>query len=262
MNPVGVRGVGFVAPGLVGWDMAAPVFAGTAAYAPEPLPKLKPDWLPPNERRRLSQLMRLALTAGQEAVQQAAADAESLATVFASAIGDGDIIDKVCRELVRSDPALSPTQFHNSVHNAPAGYWSIAARSKASSTAVGAHDATFAAGLVEAATTAADRDAPVLLVAYDRPLPFPLGDTRDLSAPCASALLIGPAGPADAGRLGFTTADGGESRMEDAALEGLRTGNPAGRALPLLRLLARRESGRVVLPWVSGNGLAVEIDCG
>ena len=43
---------------------------------------------------------------------------------------------------------ISPTQFHNSVHNAAAGYWHIAAGSAAPSLSVGGHDGAFAAGLL------------------------------------------------------------------------------------------------------------------
>ncbi len=41
-----------------------------------------------------------------------------------------------------------PTQFHNSVHNAVAGYWSIATKSTQPMTCLAAHDHSFAAGLL------------------------------------------------------------------------------------------------------------------
>jgi len=263
MSPVAVRGVGVVAPGLIGWEAALPVLRGAQPYAPEPLPKLKPDWLPANERRRLSRLMRLALPAGQEAVRNAGADPATLATVFASATGDGDIIHAICEELARPAPAVSPTQFHNSVHNAPAGYWSIAANAQACSTAVAAKDASFAAGLLEAVTTAEETGAPVLLVAYDQPLPFPLSETRRVADPFACALLLDPGDAASAARLVVHgVRDRGESTLADAELERLRACNPAARALPLLALLARGESGRVVAPYFSGGALALDLACG
>lgn len=261
MSPVTVRGVGLVAPGLIGWEAALPVLCGAEPYAPEPLPKLKPDWLPANERRRLSRLMRLALPAGQEAVRNAGVDPAAVPTVFASATGDGDIIHALCEELARPGPAVSPTQFHNSVHNAPAGYWSIAANAPACSTAVAAKDASFAAGLLEALTTAAETGAPVLLVAYDQPLPFPLSETRRVVEPFACALLLDPRDGATARLAVHGVRDRGESTLADVELERLRAGNPAARALPLLALLARGESGRVVAPYFSGGALAIDLDC-
>src|SRR5699024_6008085 len=100
------------------------------------------------------------------------------------------IIGAICEELAHDNPALSPTKFHNSVHNAPAGYWAIAANSKQASTALGAHDSGFAAGWIEAALIAEDSGEPVLLVVYDRPFPAPLDAKRHLGAPFACALLL------------------------------------------------------------------------
>ncbi len=59
---------------------------------------------------------------------------------------------------------MSPTQFHNSVHNAAAGYWSIAHGSRQPATCLGAHDWTWAAALLKAVAEVAATGAPVLLV--------------------------------------------------------------------------------------------------
>lgn len=259
MSTVAIRGVGFLAPGLIGWEAARACLAGAKAYAPEPLPKLSPDWLPANERRRLSHLMRLALTVGQEAVRAAGDDPQTNPTVFASATGDGDIIHAICEELTRPEPTVSPTQFHNSVHNAPAGYWSIAARSHSASTAIAAHDASFASGMIEAATLAGDIGGTVLFVAYDRPLPFPLGATRPVAAPFGCALLLDAAGGESRTQIALEPSVEEETHMSDQGLEVLRAGNPAARSLPLFALLARGESGRAVVPWVSGRNLGLEL---
>ena len=45
---------------------------------------------------------------------------------------------------------VSPTRFHNSVHNAAAGYWTIGAGAMQPATAISAFDASFAQGLLEA----------------------------------------------------------------------------------------------------------------
>ncbi len=253
-----IRGVGFAAPGLVGWKAARECLAGISAYTPEPLPKLAAEWLPANERRRLSALMRLALNVGQEAVRGSEIDPELLATVFASATGDGHIIHGICQELTRHEPALSPTQFHNSVHNAPAGYWSIAAASQAASTAVAAHDVTFAVGLVEAITLSAETGAPVLMIAYDQPLPFPLGQVRVISAPFACAFVLDARAAHPPQVTMRPVNDMFTSRLQDPALEALRIGNPAARALPLLALLARETPGTVTVPYLPTRSLALE----
>ncbi len=253
-----VGGIGFVAPGLVGWPAARDCLTGIAAYQPEPLPRLKPEGLPANERRRLSTTMRLALTVAGEALVDAPESAQQIATVFASGNGDGDIIDAICEELARPAPAVSPTQFHNSVHNAPAGYWSIAARAMTPHTAVAAHDATFAAGLLEAATMAAE-GLPVLLVAYDRPLPEPLNKTRPGHGEFACALLLNQQSEDISTGLSLRLeSGGGESTVTDPLLEELRGGNPAARALPLLTALAdSRDDAEIRLPYLDGTRLVV-----
>ena len=95
---------------------------------------------------------RWALTVGRHALGERLAEAGEIATVFASCGGDGPITHQICEVLAGPDRAVSPTAFHNSVHNAPAGYWSIATRSRAPSTSLCGHDGSFAAGLLEAAT--------------------------------------------------------------------------------------------------------------
>ena len=47
--------------------------------------------------------------------------------------------------------------------------------------------------------------------------------------------------------------------MADGALDSLRRSIPAARSLPLLAQLARRSTGRVVLDYLGGRGLAVEL---
>ena len=62
---------------------------------------------------------------------------------------------------------LSPTKFHNSVHNAAAGYWSIGTGSYAPYTAISAYRYTFAAGLLETLAQVVSEGRPILLVAFD-----------------------------------------------------------------------------------------------
>ena len=66
-----------------------------------------------------------------------------------SSDGDGEIVHRLCTALASPAAEVSPTDFHNSVHNAATGYWSIGAHSSAPSTALCAYDGSFAAGLLE-----------------------------------------------------------------------------------------------------------------
>lgn len=259
MTAVFVQGVGLVAPGLLGWRANLDVLRGARAYQAQPLPAFNPALLPANERRRLTPTTKLALQAAQEALEPSAISADHLCSVFASSGGDYEIIDKLCTALLLPERPVSPTHFHNSVHNAAAGYWTIATGCHQPSTSLSAYDWSFSAGLLEAATVAHGEGVPVLLVAYDQPAPFPLSEARPLHAPFATALLLEPE-PSPAGfaelRLGLTS-QGSEDQLNDPQLERLRTGNPAARSLPLLQAMAGGRAGAVRLPYLSGQQLLI-----
>ena len=81
--------------------------------------------IPAGMRRRTSMTTRMAVTAATLACAQAGVDTQNLASVFASLGGEIQVTDALCRLLPDENELLSPTQFHNSVHNTTAGYWSI-----------------------------------------------------------------------------------------------------------------------------------------
>lgn len=261
MLTLSVHGIGLLAPGLPGWRDSLPILQGVSAYAWQDLPAGRSTLLPANERRRTTRLIDLALRAGQEAVTQAGIDPREISAVFASSEGDGEIIDKLCTALTLPHRPVSPTLFHNSVHNAPAGYWSIATASRLPSVSLSAYDDTFSVGLLTAATLALAEQATVLLVAYDAPLPFPLSGQRRLSDPFATALLLSSQSIAPLwARLQLRLATTGEEdRLDQVELERLRLGNPAARGLPLLRALAVGLAATVVLPYSVNHKLTIEV---
>lgn len=262
MNPVFIQGVGIVAPGLSAWNAAQRILSGESPYLPEALPALKPDMLKPNERRRLSNTIKLALQAIHDGLGARSLE-NDLATVFTSSEGDMEIVDKICRALDTTDRPVSPTHFHNSVHNAPAGYASIAAGSRNSSTSIAALNGSFASGLLEAMVQTCTEQQPVMLVAYDYPVPFPLSDPIPITLPFATSLLLSvdPATGDNLARLDLQLQDAGEeSRLEDAALEQLRLNNPAARSLPLLQALATSTQRQLILPYLPELKLAVRIN--
>lgn len=160
--------------------MNKPIFIkGTAICCPEssfldgyPLPILDVDktLIPVALRRRTSVTTRIAITAAQEACRQAKIESKTLPAVFASLGGEIQVTDALCRLLPKDEP-LSPTQFHNSVHNTTAGYWGILNQCKAPVTAIAAVDDTFAMGLLEAWTQLQLNPGTVLLVCYDEEWP-------------------------------------------------------------------------------------------
>ena len=257
-----VEGIAILAPGLPGWAAARAVLKGEKPYEPVPLAPPVADLLPAVERRRTGTMVKLALAVGHDALTSAARPVDSVATVFVSSGGDGDVINDICITLAGSDRQVSPTRFHNSVHNAPSGYWGIATHSHHPSTSLCGFDWSFPIGLLEAeAQLHVDRPE-VLLVAYDAPDPEPLGSVRRVIQPFGSALLF------TRHRTGRTIAEVEVtmdaqpkeiSRMSDAALEHLRTGNPSARALPLLAALAGAQAQRVTLERDAGQTLSLSV---
>jgi hypothetical protein len=165
--------------------------------------------------------------------------------------------------LALPEKAVSPTAFHNSVHNAPAGYWSIATGSHASSNSLSCYDATFVTGLLDATCQVTVEHRPVLLDVYDMKMPKPLGGARAIDISFAVALVLLPqASSRSLSRLDINlrSSDASpESALEQPAMESLRHTNPAAQALPLLAALARTHASEVVLPYVNGNCVHVQI---
>jgi hypothetical protein len=255
-----VRGIGLLGPGLTDWQSGAPIIAGDAPYHPCATVLPVPQALPAAERRRTGATVKLAVGVAQEAVTSAAIDASQLAAVFASSGGDGMICHEICETLATEDRQISPTRFHNSVHNAAAGYWSIATGATAASSAICAYDFSFAAGLLEALIQIAVSGAPVLLCAYETPYPEPLLAKRPLPDSFGTALVLTPARePASRAQLAIALSSAAPDRMPEPQLEALRASIPAARSLPLLRRLARREAGRAVLEYLPEQRLAVEV---
>ena len=255
-----VEGIGLIAPGLPDWQAAAPVLAGTVPYLPAAVVVPASSLLPAAERRRAGVPVKLALAAGQEAFANAGRDPAATATVFTSSSGDGENLHRICEALAGAEREISPTRFHNSVHNAPAGYWSIATGSREPSTSLCGHDASFAAGLVDAFAQVVVDQVAVGLIACDHPYPEPLNEQRCIAACFGVALVLVPqATPRSvmALEVHIEAAAGVPTVMADPALEALRLGVPAARCLPLLAALAHGTAARVDLGYVGALQLRV-----
>lgn len=259
-----IQGVAVWGPGLEGWEQARAVLVGTAAYVPADSPPPPPALLPPNERRRTGPLVRLALAVAQQAVEAAGVPRDALRSVFASANGDGPVVGTILDSLTAAGAAgqrvVSPTQFHNSVHNAAAGYWSIATGNAEPANCLGCHDDTWAAGLLAAMVEVAQGNA-VLLCAYDHPMPARYERHRPIIAPFGVGLVLAPPTAAPIPRLAvrYVAVPAVTDAPRLSRLQGLAFGNPAGRALRLLELLAHRAGGECRVAYGSGHlGVRVE----
>lgn len=260
MLKVYLDAIGLASPGLHNWQSSQPVLCG-ATYAPEALEKYKPTQLPTNEARRATELVRMAFRICEEVMTSSNAPLQNCATVFSSSGGDYPIIDQICRSLCEPERLVSPTQFHNSVHNSAAGYWSIATGSRLPSTSLSAHDDSFAAGLLEAMCLCQDEQHQTLLAVYDIKTPSPLSQKRNISVEFGVALLLSPAPtPHSIAQLNLTLC-GNTDQATPASdqLENLRKANPAARSLPLLELIAQKRSGIVIFNMLNQNNVQLEV---
>jgi hypothetical protein len=260
VTALALQGLALLGPGLPDWAAARAVLAGEVPYAAAPTAIAAPALLPPNERRRSGLAVRVALAAGAAALAAAGREAPGIPAVFASSAADGDTCHAICEQLAGSERLISPTRFHNSVHNAPSGYWSIATRSQAPSTSVCAFDGSFGAGLLEAAALVRARGEEVLLIGYDAPYPEPLFAKRPVPDSFGLGMLLSPAGaPGASALLRLELAAGAPTTLADPGLEALRRAIPTARALPLLELLARRLSAAAALELQDGLVLQVTV---
>lgn len=145
-------------------------------------------------KRRLSQLSRMTLHVGREALRGGGCGA----IVFASRFGEVGQQFKITRVLCDADE-VSPAAFSLSVFNAPASLLSIAEGLTCPTEAIFAGDDAFPVGFLEAQSRVVAGDGPVLLILADEALPELY---RPISDPpygaWALALLLG----ADEGKGG------------------------------------------------------------
>lgn len=257
---VRIAGIGAWLPGAPDWTSLRGVLLGEGELAADAPAKPTAEVVPAAERRRAPDGVRLAAEVAAQACAAAGMEASALPCVFASTYGELAITDYVCATLADAPLELSPTKFHNSVLNAPAGYWTIATGCTAASSAVAAQFATFGAGLLEAAALACADGTPVLFACGDVAATGPLAEWMRSTQPFGVALVLAP----DAG-AGTTieidiVAQASTPASAGAAIRAVAGDNPAnGEALALLSALATKQPARLALHLAPALSLALGI---
>jgi len=258
-----IEGVALCAPGLPTWNDAIGVLRGDRDYIAAQMQRPAPALLSTNERRRAPDSVLLALAVAEQACAMSGREPRVLPNVFASAYGDLAINDYLCAELARAPLDISPTKFHNSVHNAPAGYWTIATGCMAASSAVSAGTATFGAALLETALIVARDSTPALLVVFDTATQGPLTDVVPSLSPFAMALVLAPPGASAGARIGLRMSRDSAAGLASlpSSLHSLQATSPAAGGLPLLAALALRQPATLGIDAgpPGANGLKLEI---
>lgn len=237
---VAIEGLGVWTPQLGNVDALRALLAGTPMAPPPARPAAAT--LPANERRRAPESVLLATEVADQAVAMSGRAASELACVFTSSHGDQAITDYMCATLATAPTELSPTKFHNSVHNAPVGYWTIATGCHAASTAVCAHALSFGAGLLEAVSLVLADQRPVLLVCSDIAGSGPLREVTGCGQSFGAAAVLAPVSNASALAtltLRLSSGRDGTAGALPEPLASVRAGNPAAGALDLLIPLLR-----------------------
>ncbi|MBO9717447.1 MAG: beta-ketoacyl synthase chain length factor [Pseudoxanthomonas sp.] len=251
MLAAAIEGVGLWTPQAPSWDAYRALLSGDPAPAAATRPA--PALLPANERRRAPDTVLVALEAAQAACTDAGRDPSALPSVFVSTYGDLAITENLCETLASSPLDVSPTRFHNSVHNAAAGYWTIGTGAMAPATAI---SAGFAMGLLEAAAQLATGAGAVLLVGYDGNAPGLMRQVAPTEGLLGGALVLAAPSP---GRTTVSLAlVDGEAPPAPTAVA---AGNAMAPMLALFEALAR-EGEVALLPAGPDRVLRVEFSRG
>ncbi|HEV7913763.1 MAG TPA: beta-ketoacyl synthase chain length factor [Albitalea sp.] len=212
---------GVLAPGIDSLQALLGLRRGATLPAGVTLELPSPKALPPNERRRASQVVRLSFACAEQALETSPFPVDALRMVFASDEGTGEVNQQLL-EALATTRVVSPVLFHNSVHNAPSGYLSIGSRNRQSATSVSLGRESFASGLLCAATEACSSGQPVLFLCYDPAMTEPLRALLPVKHATASAWIIA-SGPAPAGHAplaSFALSLHPASRHRDHAMPG------------------------------------------
>lgn len=204
--------VGVLAPGIGSLSELLACCRRAPEHAPTPTPATAtaglelppPKALPANERRRASQVVRLTLACAEQALQTSPFPVDSLRMVFASDEGTGEVCQQML-EALATTRMVSPLLFHNSVHNAPSGYFSIGYQNRQPATSVSLGHESFASGLLCAASEACTGGQPVLFLAYDAPMPEPMRSLLPVEHATATAWIIASGGEPASGQAALAS---------------------------------------------------------
>ena len=264
MSSFYIESIGINGPGMNNWEEAQSVFvSGREPDLEKKTGKPVISILPPNERRRTTKTIKIAINSIEQLMDQERRERLSLSSIFASSCGDVDLVQSLCIALAQPGKPISPTQFHNSVHNTVAGYWSIGSLCMLGTTSISAAYGTLAAALMESTCQMQECGQGVILCCYDIASPSPIDQIRHIRYDFACSFLLTPE-PSPMTRAKLTIEPGVSSAvttMEQPGLEVLRKDNPAATALPLLQGLALKENSEIIIFHMPDASMRLTLTC-
>ena len=246
-----ILGIGAWGPGFRNWPELSAMLNAPEVDSEEVLQTTekgpKPGVIPANERRRAPLPVRLAVETSWQAVQDAQLEPADLPCVFVSGIGDTQLTDYMCRVVAGDNKALSPTKFHNSVHNAAAGYWTISTGCMQAANSVAGFQESVPLTLVEALIQCQAKQKPILITFYDAPSSAVLRELLENQFSFSVSIVIAP--PSWSEGQSVTVGSSYQAQIENKTaawppfsacqlLEKCYTTNPVAKILSLLKIVA------------------------
>jgi hypothetical protein len=239
MKPAYVRGLGLWTPGFASPEAWCRGEADPSVEAPEV------GLLSGLLRRRATGLTRIAVEVFHQVTRAAGCDAATVPIVWATSHGEHATAIKILGMLRSGEGKISPTHFHNSVHNAASGYASIATGNCAPSTTLTGGVELVASTFLEAICHLETAAENVVVVLADEPLlpPFAQPDT---ASPLALAFCLS------------SRSEGASAVISGFRRDAVAPVKPCdrfgrlyvGAALPMLERIVHRRPGTVALEIV------------
>lgn len=235
----------------------------------------KPEIIPANERRRAPLPVRLAVETSSQACDNAGLNPAELGCVFVSGLGDTQLTDYMCKVLAGENKALSPTKFHNSVHNAAAGYWTISAGCMQAANSIAGFEQSVPLTLMESLIQADAEQRPILMTFYDAPVSPVLKSILKNEHAFSVSVIIAPTSIKQEltsklnGELAENTPAHFSATVEPKSCEWPTRNwveplnqcyhtNPVARVLPLIELLACPTNQPVSMPVSIDSTLTIQ----
>ena len=224
----------------------------------------KPEIIPANERRRAPLPVRLAVESSWQASQASLYKPEELSCVFVSALGDTQLTDYMCKVLAGDSKMLSPTKFHNSVHNAAAGYWTISTGCMKAANSVAGYEESVSLTLLEALTQISIEQKPILITFYDAPVSSVLKSLLKNEYPFAVSIVLAPENVGYSGTTISAVVKNEAAQWPKLGTKGdrlneLYESTPTARVLAVLDKLRQKSTTNLVLPLSEGTSLEIQL---
>lgn len=271
-----ICGIGAWGPGFNNWPELKALLDETENTEELSPQTPKPEIIPANERRRSPLPVKIAVETSWQAVQRSQIPSSDLSCVFGSGLGDTEITDYMCRALTTELKQLSPTKFHNSVHNAAAGYWTISTNCMKAANSIAAYHNTAGLALLEGVSQCIFQNEPLLITLFDTKAHSVYQEIFDCHQPFAAAIVITPSAsnsvttpPTDMCEFSISIKEGRQTHqaLKNQRMETLYQQNPAAKILSFLALMSGDDSDatkhlpkQTTLPLSNGTNVSITLN--